>query len=207
MKNKLLILTIICSIVISSCRTHAVKTKTTTLQDSSLVDSDGNKYPIKKMLDNNLWMTANLKLNIPESYCYENAKGNCAQYGRLYTWESAQKGCRLLGEGWILPTEDAWQQLTAIYSFPGDSIDFRKRAYKALFQEGNAQFNALLGGGRDPDGMYKRLDAHGFYWTATETDSANAWFYNFGKGSQSLYRQNEGEKTMAISVRCFKKTD
>ena len=178
-------------------------------QDSVLIDSDGNRYSVRKMPDNNLWMTTNLKLNIPESYCYDNATENCDRYGRLYTWESAHKACRLLGEEWRLPTEGAWQQLTVAASpgFSGDSIDFRKSAYKALLQDGSAQFNALLGGGRDPDGKYKRLDAHGFYWTATENDSTNAWYYNFGKGSQSLYRQNEGEKSMAISVRCIKKAD
>jgi uncharacterized protein (TIGR02145 family) len=34
-------------------------------------------------------MTTNLKLNIPDSYCYDNADENCEQYGRLYTWKAA----------------------------------------------------------------------------------------------------------------------
>jgi uncharacterized protein (TIGR02145 family) len=183
------------------------KTGTTGMQDSLLVDRDGNRYPVKKMLDNNLWMIANLKLNIPDSYCYENVKENCDQYGRLYTWESAQKGCSLLGEGWRLPTDDEWLQLASHYGFSPDSIDHRKKAYKALLYDGSAQFKAILGGGRGADGKYARLEAHGFYWTATEKNSSTARFYNFGKGSQSLYRQDEGEKLQAISVRCVNKMD
>ncbi|MES1225315.1 MAG: hypothetical protein ABUT20_58080, partial [Bacteroidota bacterium] len=42
------------------------------LADSLLVDTDGNKYPVKILAENKVWMTANLKLNIPGSYCYEN---------------------------------------------------------------------------------------------------------------------------------------
>jgi uncharacterized protein (TIGR02145 family) len=204
MKHILKILAITSTIVIGSCSIHSYKNKTTRLQDTLLIDSDGNKYSVKKMADNKLWMTVNLKLSIPDSYCYGNADQNCERYGRLYTWKSAQKGCAMLGEGWRLPSENAWQKLTAAYGFPGDSTDFRKIAYNALLDDAVVNFNALLGGGRDPDGNYKRVDAHGFYWTATETDSSHAWFYNFGKGSRSLYRQNEGEKAMAISVRCIK---
>jgi uncharacterized protein (TIGR02145 family) len=73
-----------------------------------------------------------------------------------------------------------------------------------MLKPGNAQFNALLSGGREPDGQYARLDAHGFYWVATESDSNAAWFINFGKGSQTLYLQDNGEKTDAFSVRCVK---
>jgi hypothetical protein len=72
---------------------HFTKIKMVELEDSLLVDRDGNRYSVKKMIDNNLWMTANLKVNIPDSYCYENIKENCDQYGRLYTWKSAQEGC------------------------------------------------------------------------------------------------------------------
>ncbi len=68
----------------------------------------------------------------------------------------------------------------------------------------NFGFNALLSGNRDADGRYSRLDAHGFYWSATEGDAREAWFLNFGKGSQSLYHQSGGDKSRAWSVRCVK---
>jgi len=177
------------------------------LEDTVLTDRDGNRYPIKKMPDNNLWMTVNLQVNMPCSYCYENVKENCEHYGRLYTWESAQKGCLLLGEGWRLPTNNEWQQLVRYYAVAADTVEYRKSAYKALLYGGSAEFNALLGGGRAPDSQYARLDAHGFYWTATQSDTSTAWFYNFGKGSQALYQQDAGEKTRAFSVRCMKKMD
>ena len=176
------------------------------LNDSLLIDKDGNKYKIKKFNDNNLWMTDNLKLNTAGSYCYGNLQSNCEQYGRLYTWESAKKGCALLGEGWRLPTNDEWKQLAAYVSgFPKDSLETRKKAYSALLTGGNSGFDAVLGGGRENNGEFRRLDAHGFYWTATESHTNTAWFSNFGKGSQSLYYQIAGEKPEAFAVRCVKK--
>lgn len=48
-----------------------------------------------------------------------------------------------------------------------DSNVTRKEAYKRLLYGGDSGFNAILSGGRNPDGQYSRLDAHGFYWTAT----------------------------------------
>jgi uncharacterized protein (TIGR02145 family) len=175
------------------------------LQDSLLVDRDGNRYPIKLMLDGKLWITANLKLIIPDSYCYENIMENCEQYGRLYTWNSAQNSCTSVGEGWRLPTIDEWRLLAKLYGgFPEDSSENRKKAYNALLYVGISEFNAVLGGGRGTNGNDARLNAHGFYWTATECDSTTAWFCNFAKGSQSLYLQSGGEKLEAFSVRCVK---
>jgi uncharacterized protein (TIGR02145 family) len=85
-----------------------------------------------------------------------------------------------------------------------DSPDNGKAAYTALLSGGTSGFNAVLGGNRSPDGKYDRLEAHGFYWTASENDPITAPFYNFGKGSQGLYRQPQGQKQMAVSVRCVR---
>jgi len=82
--------------------------------------------------------------------------------------------------------------------------DRGKATYKALLAGGSSGFNALLGGGRSDDGQYARLEAHGFYWTASESDPAIGWFYNFGRGGQALHRQSGGEKQRAFSVRCVR---
>ena len=73
-----------------------------------------------------------------------------------------------------------------------DSDDRGKAAYKALLARGSSGFGALLGGGRAGDGQYARLEAHGFYWTASESDPASGWFYNFGRGGQASGGSNAG---------------
>jgi uncharacterized protein (TIGR02145 family) len=75
--------------------------------------------------------------------------------------------------------------------------------FAALFSGGGSGFNALLGGMRRA-GEYSRVEAHGFYWTASDNDSATAPFYNFGKNGGALHRQPQGDKEMAISVRCVR---
>ncbi|MEP7322564.1 MAG: FISUMP domain-containing protein [Saprospiraceae bacterium] len=177
-------------------------------EDSLLKDKEGNKYSIKIFSGNTIWMTSNLKLNIPGSYCYDNEQMHCNQYGRLYTWEAAQQGCAQLGVGWRLPSKIDWQLLISNFiDNPADTLANRKTAYKELILGGKSKFNALLGGGRNSEDTFKRVDEHGFYWTAGSIDKTQAWYYNFGKGSLALYLQNEGEKSMAISVRCVKYQD
>jgi hypothetical protein len=41
-------------------------------------------------------------------------------------------------------------------------------------------------------------------WTASENDPTTAPHYNFGQNGKALHRQREGEKRMAISVRCIR---
>ena len=163
--------------------------------------------PSRRLADGKEWMVENLNAGTAPSYCYDDAELNCGRYGRLYTWESAQRACGSAGQGWRLPTEDDWRQLARHYGGASDdSTDRGKAAYAALVIGGSSGFNALLGGGRSEAGEYRRLEAHGFYWTASESDSAKAWFYNFGKGGLALHRQREGDKQEAFAVRCVKES-
>lgn len=157
------------------------------------------------MADGKQWTTDNLNVGSPSSYCYGDAELNCRRYGRLYTWEAAQLGCHSLGDGWRLPTDGEWRQMAKRYGgVREDSTDTGHAAYTTLLASGSSGFNALLGGNRTDDGHYERLQAHGFYWTATETDAATSVFYNFGQGGLSLNRQPQGSKRMALSVRCVR---
>ena len=159
----------------------------------------------KRMADGKLWTTRNLNIENAWSYCYEDTERNCRQYGRLYTWESARRGCQSLGDGWRLPTDDEWRQMAKKYGgVSADSDEGGKAAYKALLIGGESGFNAVLGGGRGEDGQYARLEAHGFYWSTSETEPGSACFYNFGRGGLALHRQASGEKQRAFSVRCVR---
>jgi serine beta-lactamase-like protein LACTB, mitochondrial len=159
----------------------------------------------RRMPDGKQWMTENLKVAVEPSYCYEGAEENCGRYGHLYTWESAQRACRVLGDGWRLPTNDEWAQLAKFYGgVRDDSADGGKAAYMAFIAGGASGFDVVYGGGRDMNGAYARLDAHGFYWTASESSPTTAWFYNAGKNGQILNRHRDGEKQQAFAVRCVR---
>jgi uncharacterized protein (TIGR02145 family) len=161
--------------------------------------------PSKRMADGKQWTSRNLNVQLLPSYCYADLEENCDRYGRLYTWDSARQACQSLGDQWRLPTEDEWRQLAKQYGgMHDDAADGGKAAYRALLVGGSSGFDAMLGGGRSGNGEYARQEAHGFYWTASESDSTSAMFYNFGHGTMSLYRQSGGEKERAFSVRCIR---
>ena len=167
--------------------------------------SSGTTYSSKRMADGKQWTTQNLNVNTAQSYCYEDAELNCRRYGRLYTWEAARRGCQSLGDGWRLPTDEEWRQMAKHYGgLLEESADGAKATYRALVTGGTSGFSAGLGGSRI-SGRYERLEAHGLYWTASDNGSAVAYFYNFGKGGQALSRHVQGQKQMAVSVRCIKK--
>ena len=159
---------------------------------------------LERMADGKRWTTLNLNVDTVPSYCYEDSQANCLLYGRLYTWVSARRACEVLGPGWRLPTDDEWRGLAKFFGgVSEDSQDRGEKAYRTLLLGGYARFNALLGGGRSRDGQYARLQAHGFYWTASGDKTDGAWFYNFAQGSRGLHRQSGGEAGRALSVRCI----
>jgi uncharacterized protein (TIGR02145 family) len=169
-------------------------------------ETSGAVLTFKRMPDGKEWTTENLSVDTDGSYCYEDSEPNCRHYGRLYTWNSAQRGCQSLGGGWRLPTNEEWRQLAKHHGgLREESDDNGKAAYTALLTGGSSGFDALLGGGRvSDDEQYARLEAHGFYWAASESSATSAWFYNFGEGGLSLNRHRDGNKHMALSVRCVR---
>jgi uncharacterized protein (TIGR02145 family) len=171
----------------------------------ALVGPPGGPVPAARMADGKIWTTRNVDADVTPSYCYDGAAARCATFGRLYSWDSAQRACQALGPSWRLPTNEEWRALASAYGgLLEESPDKGKAAYAALVAGGRSGFAAVLGGGRDLDGTYARGDAHGFYWTATEHDAGTAWFYNFGRGIQALSRIGEGEKARGFAVRCIR---
>ena len=161
--------------------------------------------PSKRLADGRTWTTANVAVEVTPSWCYDDVDANCRTYGRLYTWAAAKQACTTLGPRWRLPTNDEWRTLAARYGgLLQESPAAGKAAFAALMRGGPSGFDAVLGGGRAIDGGYARADAHGFYWTATETSADTAWFYNFGRGMLALNRHEDGEKARGFAVRCLR---
>jgi uncharacterized protein (TIGR02145 family) len=171
----------------------------------SLAHPQPSSPPVGTLADGHTWTMRNLEVSNVMSFCYADDAANCGRYGRLYTWEAARQVCETLGAGWTLPSDADWRGLAQSYGgLHGDDGRLGSEAYDALLAGGRSGFEAVLGGGRSGGGEYARGDAHGFYWTASETSPSTAVFYNFGKGSRGLYRQMHGEKERAFSVRCVK---
>ena len=88
----------------------------------------GTMYYAKRMADGKEWTTHNADAITAPSYCYADEELNCHRYGRLYTWESAQRACQSLGDGWRLPTEDEWRQMSKHYGGISEDSDDRGKS-------------------------------------------------------------------------------
>src|SRR5262249_43333717 len=86
----------------------------------------------ERSADGKEWTTANLNVDASPSYCHDDAERNCRRNGRLYTWESAQRVCRSIGDGWRLPTDDEWRQLATHYSGLGNDSPDSPRSPRKL---------------------------------------------------------------------------
>lgn len=136
-------------LLIASCGIKNISGRT--IQNSYQIASDS-----ELMLDGRIWKSKNLDIEIPDSYCQEDNSVYCSRYGRLYTWEAALIGCEQLGEGWRLPTNEEWQNLTRQYGgFFNDSEDKGYSAYLNLIEGGRAGFNAVLGVALGSFGSYR----------------------------------------------------
>jgi uncharacterized protein (TIGR02145 family) len=160
----------------------------------------------KRLADGKEWTTRNLDVDVQPSTCYDGKADHCRTYGRLYEWAAAGPACAALGTRWRLPTNEEWRALGVAYGgLREETADKGRAAYEALIVGGRSGFDVVFGGGRnDTDRQYARLDAHGFYWTATESGPDTAWLYNFGRSGQSMNRHSDGEKRRAFAVRCVR---
>jgi uncharacterized protein (TIGR02145 family) len=139
-----------------------------------------------------LWMAENLNVNVPGSWYYNDDPTMGSKYGRLYSWDAANKACPA---GWHLPSEKEWEQLIAFLG--GEDV-----AGKHLKCGNSSGFNAVLGG-LTSVGNYRLLDTYGTFWSSTSYDKDHAWYFyitSSGSGITKTYFT----KNYGFSVRYVK---
>lgn len=139
-----------------------------------------------------VWMAENLNVDVKGSCCYNDDPNMCRKYGRLYTWEAANKACP---PGWHLPSEKEWSQLL-------DFLGGEDVAGKYLKSGSSSGFNAVLGGLTNV-GNYRLLDMYGTFWSSTSYDTDHAWYFyitSTGNGVTKTYFT----KNYGFSVRYVK---
>ena len=167
---------------------------------------DGKEYKIT-VIGTQIWMAENLNYNADGSKCYNNDPDNCTTYGRLYNWTLAKTVCPI---GWHLPTNEEWNVLIGAaggYFNAGTKLKATSgwntgSDYKAGTD--NFGFSALPGGYGDSGGGFGRVGYNGYWWSASESISGNAYlrdmFYNY----DSVDNLNYGKEDYMFSVRCLK---
>jgi len=173
-------------------------------QPTTVTDGGGNVYNVVK-IGNQYWMKENLKYDVSGSICFDNVPANCATYGRLYTYALANTSCPT---GWRLPTDADWKTLEmqlGMSQAQADSEGWNRGTDQGqkLQVGGSSGFNAKLGGYRTPQQLFENLNAGGYFWTSTVTQT------DFAYNRELLYMGNQvtrtyNHKNYAFSVRCIK---
>lgn len=194
-------------------------------------DRDGQSYSMVK-IGEQVWMSENLNyagaanLNAGAvgsdnsadlaSFCPDGDDRNCKKYGRLYTWDAAQKACPA---GWHLPTAEEFDAMfMAVMAADVRGAAMAQAANVATigkllkstsgwFKNGNGTdavgFNALPAGYMS--GKFDGIGGYAYFWSAT-TDPQEPAFaqYLFLDFSSPVAGFNSFEKGSARSVRCVK---
>jgi len=172
------------------------------LLDAFVDERDNVKYGMKK-IGGQVWMRENLMYEADGSKCYEDDRGKCNEYGRLYNWEAAKKACPA---GWHLPSDAEW---TALENYAGG----RPTAGKALKsahgwnKDGNGTdeygFSALPGGIGYGGGGFHEAGKYGSWWSATEHSAGGVGAIDIFHDIESVRRKDGNDKTALLSVRCL----
>jgi len=175
------------------------------------------------------WMAENLNYDVKGSKCYgesghvitdfdeddnpviktiskKEAQDNCAKYGRLYDWKTANKVCP---KGWHLPSNEDWDKLYRFVDGDTSSVHNDSRPYESPMagkhlkaksgwnshekSDGNGTdthgFSALPGGVGDSDGNFSYAGDIGYWWSESEgyPNFAFSRYLNYDEGAYWHY--------------------
>jgi uncharacterized protein (TIGR02145 family) len=174
---------------------------------------DGQTYKTVK-IGKQTWMAQNLNYQTESgSWCYNDSASYCKKYGRLYDWKTAKTLCP---KGWKIPYREDWDYLGQavggerkpdyegmVYWYgAGKKLKSKSGWNKNGDGTDNYGFSALPGGSRASGGSFGIDGNYGYWWTATEYDSDNA-YYRYMHYYDDFVDEYYYYKSYGLSVRCI----
>ena len=165
-----------------------------------------NGDPIPKVTDATEWAALTTG-----AYCYYNndSATYAAVYGKLYNWYAVNDPRGIAPYGWHIPSDHEWNVLGDCFGGNGAAGSQLKElgtTHWALPNSGAnnySNFTALPGGIRWLDGTFDDVTYLGIFWTATESDTDNAWMRDLTYITGAMER-GVWSKVMGFSVRCIR---
>lgn len=167
---------------------------------------DKQKYRLVKIADRE-WFGDNLNFKSEGSYCLDDDENNCMAYGRLYTWDAAQKACPA---GFRLPAQADFESLWTAAGADFNAGYLIKTDYGWKGEtNGNdtLKFSAMPAGNRFDDGTYGNLAKFAFFWSADDAlegigqGDARVWYLT---NKSMAFGFTSRAKIFAFSVRCVR---
>ena len=183
------------------------------------------------------WMAENLNYETENSWCGGGSgitEGDCAKYGRLYTWAAAvgktEEECGFGQEcnlgtgdirgicptGWHLPSQDEWKELIVAmddnipeYTIPNAAGKVLKSQtgwtpFEGINNEDAFGFSALPAGLRQSNGNYPYEGNYAYFWSSSEYSGYGAMYMCLYYRSEYAYLDNGVIKGYGYSVRCLR---
>lgn len=218
-------------IYFSTNMTAAVsKVFNSSLTYGSLTDIDGNVY--KTIITGNQeWMAEDLKVtrlndgtvipNIAENntwgslttpaYCwYDNNPAYRQNFGAIYNWFTVGTG-KLCPEGWHVPSDDEWTQLTGYLG--GTDIAGGKLKEAGLYHwnspnQGATNFTGFTsvptGGRTYPEGQFYGIGVFNSWWSSTEYNYLKPYYRSVWYANETVFRGFGTLKGVGLAIRCLK---
>jgi uncharacterized protein (TIGR02145 family) len=166
-------------------------------ETGTVTDFEGNIYHTVK-IGNQWWMAENLKAKFTSDgtgvsgvYVYNNNESYLENYGRLYTYEAANKP---FIAGWHLPDVEEWNILEGTL---GSDVAVK------LKDGGSSGFNAKFAGYRDYEGGYTCLNSWCVFWSSTVYTEDHSFVRNLFSSNEIFEHAGAGN-IAGNSVRLIK---
>ncbi len=243
-------LTVLGSAITTSCGVSVIRSNETGSNGTitAVRDHQNNSYAVVQ-IGSQCWLKENMRCTtspstganmvqnpangtsstVRRAYYYDNNPANAANgYGLLYNWPASMDGSTMEGargicpEGWHLPADAEWTQLTNYVSSQSQYVCGSDNTYiaKALAAtSGWNSFNSLCTVGNEPStnnatgfsalpsgvylGNYYALGNRTDFWSATQIYGSSAYRRNLNSSSTSLDRYYN-TKDGCYSVRCLR---
>jgi uncharacterized protein (TIGR02145 family) len=165
-----------------------------------------NGDPIPQAKTDEEWVKAGE--NQQPAWCYyDNDPKNEEIYGKLYNWYAVNDPRGLAPEGYHVPTDEEWTQLSDYLG--GEDVAGKKmKSTSGWIENGNGSnesgFNGLPGGIRTPyNGAFGYGGFGGFWWSSMASNPTNARLRSLAVDFGGVYR-NSWDKPIGLSVRCLR---
>jgi uncharacterized protein (TIGR02145 family) len=177
----------------------------------------GQTYQTVK-IGSQTWFAENLNYDPGSGIFISCDTYNCDTYGRLYDWSTAMglpPSCNstscsnqiqsphrgICPSGWHIPNDDDWNILIN-YSDPSTvSLDLKAKSGWDSGDNGTNRlgFSALPGGYGYSDGRFYYVSHSGYWWSASEYNSDNA----YGRSISGSVNEVNEAKSGLFSIRCL----
>lgn len=146
------------------------------------------------------------KNNEPAWCYYDNDESNGAKYGKLYNWYAVNDPRGLAPEGFHIPSNVEFTELTD--SLGRENVaGLKMKSASSWYESGNGNnssgFSALPGGFRYINGSFSDIAKVGNWWSSSESDKSNAVSRFLNYYNADVFNYNS-DKLNGFSVRCLR---